>query len=245
MAYGFGSTYGTGTSDLITTSFTGIPRARTYAFWSFQHGTGGSTYGRQWHQDAAFTPYSNDTTGTFNFEIVEWGEGRWQFVNQAYDTWLHWLITYDSNISTNAPVVYINGVDAGATLNVSPGSTYTAPTANFCLGNDPTLVANWDGMLAEFAIWDHIMSAPEITALSKGFAPAFFPNGRVMYYPLLRDLVDRHNAAPTITGTPIVQPHVPIIYPAARRRVVAPFTAATPPPMASLIQQRTYRASVR
>ena len=72
------------------------------------------------------------------------------------------------------------------------------------------------GGIAECAIWNRVLTDGEIRALGRGFAPAFFPRGRVFY-----SLIDgRHSPEinmagtthGTVTGTTFLD-HPPVIYP--------------------------------
>lgn len=72
------------------------------------------------------------------------------------------------------------------------------------------------GGLAECALWNRVLSADELNALGKGFAPAFFPSGRVMYSPVDGRSSPELNYAGTthgtVTGTTYLE-HPPVIYP--------------------------------
>ncbi len=61
-----------------------------------------------------------------------------------------------------------------------------------------------------------MLSADELNALGKGFAPAFFPSGRVMYSPVDGRSSPELNYAGTthgtVTGTTYLE-HPPVIYP--------------------------------
>ena len=92
--------------------------------------------------------------------------------------------------------------DAGATLRVG--------------SRDPLDATFFAGGLAECALWNRVLTADELQALGRGFAPAFFPRGRVFY-----NLIDgRHSPEinmagtthGTVTGTTFLD-HPPAIYP--------------------------------
>lgn len=92
--------------------------------------------------------------------------------------------------------------DAGATLRVG--------------SRDPLDATFFAGGLAECALWNRVLTADELQALGRGFAPAFFPRGRVFY-----NLIDgRHSPEinmagtthGTVTGTTFLD-HPPVIYP--------------------------------
>lgn len=69
------------------------------------------------------------------------------------------------------------------------------------------------GSMAEFAKWDRALNADELVALSKGFSPAFFRDSLKLYFPMIREYVERIvNVAVTNTST-VVGVHPRIIYP--------------------------------
>lgn len=94
------------------------------------------------------------------------------------------------------------GSDASATLRVAARD---AADATFFAGG-----------MAESALWNRLLSDDELRALGRGFAPAFFPRGRVFYSPLAGRQSTEPNWAGTthgtVTGATFLD-HPPIIYP--------------------------------
>lgn len=92
--------------------------------------------------------------------------------------------------------------DASATLRVAARD---AADATFFAGG-----------LAECAIWNRVLTDDELRALGRGFAPAFFPRGRVFYNPIDGRHSPEINMAGTthgtVTGTTFLD-HPPVIYP--------------------------------
>ena len=78
---------------------------------------------------------------------------------------------------------------------------------------------DFDGRIFEVGIWGRVLSDAEISALAKGYSPAFFPNGLLLYLPLVRDVYDALGGkAVTDNGTTffdhprgIIYPTVPIV----------------------------------
>ena len=92
--------------------------------------------------------------------------------------------------------------DASATLRVGARD---AADATFFAGG-----------LAECAIWNRVLTADEMRALGKGFAPAFFPRGRVFYCPITGRYSTEPNWAGTTHGTvteATYLTHPQVIYP--------------------------------
>jgi hypothetical protein len=190
MARGFGSTYGAGTSDVISAGYSTGPASHlSFAFWYFKNGTGGGGFARpldcsggtsnNWYLKlnssstaVLFIP-NNSTNG-----LASWtdnGTGVWQ----------HCCVTYDSTSNTNGPTVYVNGSAVGVTNSIAGGMA--SITSNLLVGNSVAANRNWDGMIAEVGYWNgSILTASEAKALAKGIAPLFVrPSGLSLYLPLL------------------------------------------------------------
>jgi len=94
--------------------------------------------------------------------------------------------------------------DAAATLRIG--------------SRDPLDATFYAGGMAEVALWNRVLSADELAALGKGFAPAFFPYGRVAYCPVdgrhSTELNLASGTAGTVSGTSFLD-HPPIIYPSS------------------------------
>jgi len=123
---------------------------------------------------------------------------------------------------------YYQGVaeGGGAVTFANPAFTYGAATNHDMIGaadNAPGSTAQqFDGRIAEVAIWTVDIGANGFASLAKGYSPPFVrPDKLIFYADLLgrgspeRDL--RSGATGTITGSVPVYAHVPIIYPATGR----------------------------
>lgn len=226
MARGFGATLGVGTTDKVTLSLATGATQRSYACWVNQHGTGGGGFGRVWESATSLDVVAQDTTTLWQFLRVWSGtDGKWNWTRPTLDQWTHLLLTYDGGATTNNPVVYHNGSAVTVTRTTGPTGTIDPVTSAYVLGNRGSDNARgWDGQLAEFAIWNRILTAEEAAALAAGYSPLFLRGALVEYVPLLRDTVSLVGAAPTATGT-AVQPHPRLILPSGRWRIIAPAAA--------------------
>lgn len=230
MARGFGSTYGvSGTTDEIETSFTGNNTQRSYALWSFRAGTGGGGVGRMFEK-----PASNDWFG-YNSGVYryarQWSSttGAWTMALPTLNEWHHLGISYNGSSTANDPLMYDNGSSVTVTELTAPSGSNLQNNSNaFLIGNRSLHDAAWNGMLAEFAIWNAILTAQEFAVLAKGASPLMVrPQALVLYYPLLgpiQDLIGSGTITPSGTA---VQPHPRAYYPSrVTRNYVA--SAATP-----------------
>jgi len=87
---------------------------------------------------------------------------------------------------------------SAATASIG-GSTFSNTTsADISIGAFPNNLTNteFDGRIAECAIWDEALSDAHIAALAKGVSPLAFPRGLVFYAPLL----GRHDPEIEIIG---------------------------------------------
>lgn len=142
------------------------------------------------------------------------------------NTWKVIIVTFDSGITVDSQRIYhstIGGTIAevgyssggpsvawSGTLEADAGATLRVAA------RDPGDATFFAGGLAECAIWNRILTADERGALGKGYAPAFFPNGRVFYSPIDGRSSPEFNYAGTthgtVTGTTYLE-HPPVIYP--------------------------------
>jgi hypothetical protein len=226
MARGFAATYGTATSDRIQTGLTTHATTRTYAIWTFQTAPLTDINASMFDKSNAGVQFervqnSSDGSGTYQYKrqwsgaLAVWTSPR---PSPSSGAWVHIVFTYDGGSSSNAPAMYYNGISQTVSLLTAASGTISTNTDAYWIGNRGNGDRWWDGMLAEAAIWDRILSAGEIAALGKGYSPLFFPLSLVEYVPMIRDNISLKNAAPTITGA-LVQPHPPIIYSTSRTRI--------------------------
>ena len=107
------------------------------------------------------------------------------------NTWQHVLLTFDSSsigIFANRIHMYVGGIEVDY-LALEDGFTYFDNSANSVeIGNTPTIDQCFNGSITELAIWDVVLTAEEILALSKTFVKGtplnIRPGNRVSYYPL-------------------------------------------------------------
>lgn len=189
MARGFGATLGVGTTDRIATTFAANATLRSYAIWINRHGPGAANAGAVMNKSSASTATEaifRTTADAIGYTRV-WstGTGTWTCPGPSADTWAHILITYDSGATTNDPVMYLNGVSQTVTETSSPSGTRTDDAQIFALGNRFDALRNWDGLLAEWAVWDRLLTPGEAQFLALGGSPLRVVGGvPVSYVPL-------------------------------------------------------------
>lgn len=234
MSRGF-SSLGTGSTDKITTALTTGVDQRSWFIWSYRVGHGGGNFGRMWQQSNAIEQTFLDddeatATNTYRFAAGWSGtSGGWSFTAPSANVWHSIGVKYDWGSDANNPTIYLDStiltVGSGLTEIFPPvGSGVNGNGETMLIGNRADNIRVWDGMLAEFAVWNALLTDAEFMSLAKGFSPAFIrPASRVEYIPMLRANVSYKLAAPTIVGA-LVQPHPRIIMP--HRLKLSSFTGA-------------------
>lgn len=222
MARGFGATLGTSTTDSIASALTAHNTQRSWAVWTYRNALGGGSLGRIFEKrvvsGSTESLYITDATH-YEFDRI-WSAGgpRWQFTAPSASVWSHIGVTYDAGATGNVPVIYLNGASVSiANIGSAASGTLVTNTDAYVVGNRKNdNLRNWDGYLAEFAIWDALLDAAEMAALGQGVSPLLIrPASLVEYIPMLRDNVGPKTAAPTIVGT-AVQPHPRMFYAGGR-----------------------------
>jgi hypothetical protein len=108
------------------------------------------------------------TTGTrFRFYYNYWNTtgGHWGITAPATDSLKHYAVTYDSNSTSNNPLIYVDGVSQTVTETQTPSGAYFTPPAsyNFLLGNYYEVTGiPFNGFENDFLIYNRILSATEI-----------------------------------------------------------------------------------
>jgi len=118
---------------------------------------------------------------------------------------------------------YANGAadNGGAETFDATSYTHASPTVNVMIGADdesPATNNQWDGLLAEIAVWKSGLTAGEFLLLSKGASALFIqPHNLVFYAPMWGSHAPEINLMTsdvgTITGTIAKGEHPPVFYP--------------------------------
>ena len=123
----------------------------------------------------------------------------------AINAWYHIAVTYDNSLTTNDPVIYINGASQSLTETSTPAGTAASEAAvNFTIGDrDAGPGSFFNGRIAEASYYNVILNADAIQGIRR--CPLFYPNGLKLYVPLYGisspelDLTGNGNVG-TVTG---------------------------------------------
>lgn len=140
--------------------------------------------------------------------------GEWALPSTG--AWHHSLTTYDWGSTANKPEHYLDGsIQTRTNIDTPSGSPVNTSTA-FYIGSDAATGSYFGGDVAEFAIWNRVLTAAEAAILGDGFSPLFIPNGLVFYTPLIGrtspEIELRYGSSGTVSGA-VVADHPRIIYP--------------------------------
>lgn len=188
MARGFGTTDGVATTDKLTTTYAANSTLLSFSIWAWRTGAGGSTFGRLFDKNSGVAGtrlLTHDSVNATYRLLVDWTtDGEWTIVEPSAASWHHICVVYDGTVAGTVPVIYVNGVSVTVTTSVASAGTLVTGAAAYAVGNRADDTRNWNGRLAEFAIWNRLLSVDEAAALGKGFTPGHFPNGLVHYTPI-------------------------------------------------------------
>jgi hypothetical protein len=206
---------GGATTDYILSSLTSNNDQRSYSLWTYRTGDGGNSLGRLWQKGtsggALDTSHNNnppDNAYDYNRRFSV-SNGIWRYTRPSANAWHHIAILHDMSSDANDPSIYVDNVLQSLTEAQVPSGTRADNSVGYALGGRTDLGRNWEGYLAEFAVWNRILTTAEVAALSKGFSALFFPNGLVEYLPLIRDTRSYKLAAATVSGSVTVAPEHP------------------------------------
>lgn len=132
--------------------------------------------------------------------------------------WQHISTGFVAGSATGLQIWIDGAEDANSPANVSALANSGPTTGALSFGETNGNVADRDGKLAEYGIWNRDLTDSERVSLSKGLSPLFFPNGLIFYAPMIGNYnpeVDlRGGASGTVSGATAFS-HPRIIYPSA------------------------------
>jgi hypothetical protein len=81
------------------------------------------------------------------------------------NSWNHIVITYNSDSTSNTPLIYINGVNRPYTVVASPTGTRSDDTnADIIVGNADNNIRAWDGRVGSATFYNRILTLDEIVS---------------------------------------------------------------------------------
>lgn len=195
MSRGFGSTYGTGASDVVSTGVTSSGSdKRSYSMWYLRNGNGGGGFGHLFVKNFSEELFWNPTGSVFFYarcnasgtQTARHAMASLGTTGASTGVWNHILLTHDqSSGALTPPTAYFNTTIQSSLVTNTSGTTASNSNA-YLFGNDHVNTRVWDGLIAHVAIWDNvILDRAAAIALSAGTHPmSVAPANCVCYLPL-------------------------------------------------------------
>lgn len=167
---GFGSTYGSGSTDTVESSYTLHNTTRTWALWAFRENIAWDNYYRFFdkRKGGSQVEVLYDLDGTSLGFDRGWSslDGQWSFGAPSKGVWHHIILTYDAGSTANNPAVYVDGLAVSVTRVSAPSGSTRSNTDPYCIGNRASDNARgFKGMLGDLLIWNRLLSAAEALEL--------------------------------------------------------------------------------
>lgn len=186
LTRGYGTTHGTGTTDILTSGAVAASNQRSYFWWGLRNGYGGSGVGRMFSIADVEYAYQQAFSGTEVFYVRAWATqaGAWYITGPSASVWTSFGVTYDGNSDANDPVMYMDGQSKTVTELLTPTGTITGSFGAISMGNRASDSArNYDGMLGDLLLWNRILSADEFRYLHENMWRLLEPQRITMYWP--------------------------------------------------------------
>lgn len=238
MAYGFGSTLGTGTTDRIDTGVAvTLSGTISVLVGTNRNGAGGGSLGSFFDQRVAGTRYltmQHDEAGvvlSFTRNYSGNVSANWKVTTPSASTDVLVGFSQDGG-ATTAPVIYLNGTSQTVTTASAAVGTAAGASGVVSLGNRSSDNARvWDGTIWRLAIWNVVLPASAQISLGLGMSPLCFPVGLIEYVELPRSLASWCGAAATLaSGTPLAVAHKKLFAPTPYAIVRTPTIVAAGQP---------------
>jgi hypothetical protein len=208
-----------GTNHVVVTALTGHATQRTYSIWA-QHDSSGEVSGRLFCKEATATNlelFAIEAIPAF-FYRRNWSSthGHWRWDYPSTGVWHHHCIRYNAGSTANDPSYWRDGasIDGSRVKASAPSGTISTSAEAYHIGNRGPLDRDFDGRLAEFAVWDVLLADGEVRALSRGVSPLRIrPQSLAGYWPLYGASSPEPdftgNGTATVSGA-TVSPHPPV-----------------------------------
>jgi len=196
MARGFNTTLGVATTDRIVTNVATNVAQRSYSIWAKWRGPGGGGIPQMFMRPWALGCFWKDSLNVIQFGYgFSTTPGDWTVPEPSHDAWHHFLFVYDSGSVSNNPIIYIDGMSQTVTETRTPVGTADTHTEPFWIGNQDNLAACFDGSLAEFAVWNALLTPANARSLIDGVLPTAI-GSPLCYFPIPGD----NNPEPDSSG---------------------------------------------
>lgn len=195
-ARGFNTTLGSGSTDVIgVTGFNYGSGPKTVLVWARTRAAGGSSLGRilddsvffLYYNAGAITVQLNRSSVSSEFKapvasgLAIGGVGN------------HLAVRYDSTSTSNVADIFFGGVKQTLSSSTGGSGSVSTPSYSLRIGNNAAGNRVWDGLLADVAFFDALLTDQEISTLR---SPGALWGTRRVLVPYVASV----SAAPTVTA---------------------------------------------
>jgi len=136
----------------------------TFSAWIFPQSAGEANQGRIWVKSATNIKLHVPSADSSQLRLIQnfdTTNGIWRTANKdiSFDQWNHIAIVYNSDSSSNDPIMYVDGVPKTIIENLSPVGTAQAEVTSLKIGNVGSLARTFDGNIDEFRTYDGMLSS--------------------------------------------------------------------------------------
>lgn len=195
--------------QFVETSHTATLTQRTVLIWCYHSGDANNVARR------AFSKNSADESWWWNEALLgdarEWEygwsthEGQWRTdsgdTTSVTGSWIPVIVRYDAGSTANNPSVRFAGSELTLNEEETPSGTANTNTEPYIIGNRASDFARgWSGMLAEFAVWDVLLSDGDCALLESGDSPLAVNTDDCAVYHRLLDTDDTDDLTGNTAG---------------------------------------------
>ena len=148
----------------------------SFSVWINKSGDGGSSAGRIFAFGSTGVELYTDGDEQLHFDVDFSGDdGEWETANNVIklSTWHHIVVTYNANSASNDPKIYIDGIPVALTEDSTPTGALSSFYNPCYIGEINGKGGGWQGLMADFAVWNSILSEDEVKAI---YNSHFFQN---------------------------------------------------------------------
>lgn len=207
-AVGFGSTYGSGTTDRLDGGVLPRPASgwRSIVAHYYANGTGGGGLARIFQDVSGSGVQAGEeiqaVTGPFMlYGLYATGAyGAWYTsVGLATGRWQSFGVTHDQRTVNVTPSLWMDGAVTTAQLSQAASGSYQTTPCNMVFGNRPSDSARcWDGLIGPVLIFDGALTNADHAVLDRDPLQVFDPDDLAIWLPFSTSGAVTHDA----TGTP-------------------------------------------
>jgi len=140
----------------------------SFSVWINKSGDGGGNNGRIFAFGSTGVELYTDGDEQLHFDVHFSGDnGEWETANNVIklSTWHHVVVTYDANNASHDPKIYIDGIPVTLTEETTPTGALSSFYNPCYIGNNNGGSGGWQGLMADFAVWNSILSEDEVKAI--------------------------------------------------------------------------------